>query len=361
MDSPGTSSTENSPTTGEPRSPRDIFDIPMGMSKAEWLRINTEGVFLFFHTLYEGLLRHKCTTETCPDMSAGPQYQFLWAEGPYRESPAVLPAKQYIDLLVKWAKERIAPFGPYDAQAPVSKDFQSACEQIWSRTLRIVMHIYWSHWEIVGEEGAVGLVNGNTKHYITFALKYKLLTNFESIAPISNVLLSILPAYYKQQLEEMGKDGSTKLKERENKVRERRTSRKLAGIRRQALLLSAQRSSEDSDNEAEPTSKTAGDGSEESRGGGSDKAKDQEAIIRRGSMVEFNVPQLGEALRAERASRGSAPPGTIRRLSVPSDADGGTAPATASTTTTKPTSPSSSHILLVPQQQRRLTISSGTK
>ena len=46
----------------------------------EWLAVNTIEFYNEINVLY-GILTEFCTAESCPTMSAGPKYEYLWADG----------------------------------------------------------------------------------------------------------------------------------------------------------------------------------------------------------------------------------------------------------------------------------------
>ena len=54
--------------------------LPTGEDLEEWIAVNTIEVYNEINLLY-GVLTEFCTLETCPLMSAGPKYEYLWADG----------------------------------------------------------------------------------------------------------------------------------------------------------------------------------------------------------------------------------------------------------------------------------------
>jgi len=69
----------------------------------------------------------------------------------------------------------------------------------------VVMHIYWHHWEHIVMRDCDVLLNNYTKHFIVFALKHKLVVRFDAVAPIFDLLGTILPPNYHKQLQDMEK------------------------------------------------------------------------------------------------------------------------------------------------------------
>jgi MOB kinase activator 1 len=52
----------------------------------EWLAVNTIEFFNEINVI-NGILSEFCTSESCPTMSAGAKYEYLWTEGQDVKSP----------------------------------------------------------------------------------------------------------------------------------------------------------------------------------------------------------------------------------------------------------------------------------
>lgn len=57
--------------------------------------------------LIYGTISDYCTDCSCPTMSGGPKFEYLWADGQKYKKPTKLPAPQYISLLMEWAEAQI--------------------------------------------------------------------------------------------------------------------------------------------------------------------------------------------------------------------------------------------------------------
>lgn len=53
--------------------------------------------------VYNSLSEH-CTNISCPIMSAGKKYEFLWADGKTIKTPIKCSAPEYINYLMNWIK-----------------------------------------------------------------------------------------------------------------------------------------------------------------------------------------------------------------------------------------------------------------
>merc|ERR1719311_314193 len=54
--------------------------LPEGEDINEWVAVNTVDFFNQINMLY-GTITEFCTPESCPVMSAGPKYEYHWADG----------------------------------------------------------------------------------------------------------------------------------------------------------------------------------------------------------------------------------------------------------------------------------------
>jgi MOB kinase activator 1 len=52
-----------------------------------------------------GTLAEYCTDTSCPSMTAGPKYKYLWTDG--RSKPADLSAKVYCASLMEWIQSQL--------------------------------------------------------------------------------------------------------------------------------------------------------------------------------------------------------------------------------------------------------------
>lgn len=109
--------------------------LPEGEDLNEWVAVNSElkhpfsvptiyfvstrfklmWLFLFFlavdffnqiNMLY-GTITEFCTEESCPIMSAGPKYEYHWADGHTVKKPIKCSAPKYIDYLMTWVQDQL--------------------------------------------------------------------------------------------------------------------------------------------------------------------------------------------------------------------------------------------------------------
>lgn len=108
--------------------------------------------------LIYGTVCDYCTEKTCPTMSGGPKFEYLWADGtPEYKKPTQLPASKYINLLMDWIENQInseAVF-PTRTDQPFPKNFQGICKKILTRLFRVFVHVYIHHFDRIVALGAV--------------------------------------------------------------------------------------------------------------------------------------------------------------------------------------------------------------
>lgn len=82
-------------------------ELPEGEDLNEWLAVNTIEFYNEISLLY-GTLTEFCVSKTCPTMSAGPKYEYLWADGHNVTTPLKVSAPEYIDYLMTWVENQLS-------------------------------------------------------------------------------------------------------------------------------------------------------------------------------------------------------------------------------------------------------------
>ena len=70
-------------------------EVPHGENLNEWLAVKTIEFFKEISLLF-GCLSEFCTQATCPTMTAGHRYEYLWADNSSIKKPMKVSASQYI-------------------------------------------------------------------------------------------------------------------------------------------------------------------------------------------------------------------------------------------------------------------------
>ena len=119
-------------------------------------------------------------------MNAGPKYEYLWADGTTIKKPISCSAPRYVDYLFTWVQnlledERIFPT---EIGTPFPPDFLEYIRNIFKRLFRVYAHIYYCHFERMGQLGAEPHLNTCFKHYMYFVYEFNLIPRKEELAPL---------------------------------------------------------------------------------------------------------------------------------------------------------------------------------
>lgn len=85
---------------------REAVQLPEGEDLNEWLAVNVVDFYNQLSMLYATITEF-CTKETCPTMTAGPDFQYRWCDGQKYPKPVDLPACEYIGCLMDWVDAQL--------------------------------------------------------------------------------------------------------------------------------------------------------------------------------------------------------------------------------------------------------------
>ena len=147
-------------------------ELPKGEDLNEWLAVNTIEFYNDINLLY-GMLVEFCTKESCPIMSAGPKYEYLWAEG-HSKTPVKCCASEYIENLMTWVESQLnnESLFPSVIGVPFPKNFFQVIKVIFKRLFRVYAHIYYTHFPQITMLGCQYHLNTCFKHFIFFIEKF---------------------------------------------------------------------------------------------------------------------------------------------------------------------------------------------
>ena len=99
--------------------------LPPGEDFNDWLAVHVVDFFNRINLIY-GTVCEQCTATSCPTMSGGPKYEYLWQDGIKFKKPTHLPASQYIEFLMDWIETQINDENifPVTTDVPFPKTFQ---------------------------------------------------------------------------------------------------------------------------------------------------------------------------------------------------------------------------------------------
>lgn len=166
----------------------EAVKLPEGEDRDEWVAVNTVDFFNQINMLY-GTLTEFCTAETCPCMSAGPKYEYLWADGVTVKKPIKCTAPEYIDYLMTWIQAQLDDevLFPSKMGVPFHKNFFKIVQTIQKRLFRVYAHIYHSHFETVVRLEEEAHLNTSFKHFAFFVNEFGMI-NQKELAPLADLI-----------------------------------------------------------------------------------------------------------------------------------------------------------------------------
>ncbi|KAH7576446.1 hypothetical protein JRO89_XS01G0067300 [Xanthoceras sorbifolium] len=174
---------------------REAVRLPPGEDLNEWLAVNTVDFFNQVNLLY-GTLTEFCTPENCPTMTAGPKYEYRWADGVQIKKPIEVSAPKYVEFLMDWIESQLddESIFPQKLGAPFPPNFKEVVKTIFKRLFRVYAHIYHSHFQKIVSLKEEAHLNTCFKHFILFTCEFGLIDKKE-LAPLQELIESIVVPY----------------------------------------------------------------------------------------------------------------------------------------------------------------------
>jgi hypothetical protein len=175
---------------------RGAVKLPEGEDLNDWIAVHVVDFFNRINLIY-GTISDYCTAQSCPTMSGGPRFEYLWADGDKYKKPTPLPAKEYISHLMDWIEMQInnQALFPCTSDLPFPKNFDKHCSKILARLHRVFVHVYIHHFQNIVTIAAVSCkmrsfivyvlwfqeahVNTCYKHFYYFVTEFDLVSQKE--------------------------------------------------------------------------------------------------------------------------------------------------------------------------------------
>mmetsp|Transcript_31464 Transcript_31464/g.86539 ORF Transcript_31464/g.86539 Transcript_31464/m.86539 type:complete len:247 (+) Transcript_31464:153-893(+) len=166
----------------------DQVKLPEGSSEEEWLAVTTVEIFNELNLLYSAF-RDCCTDATCPEMSAGRAYVWLWADGDEYKTPVKVSAPKYCELCLTWVDKHLADVTlmPVEQSVPFPRNYRQVLRVIFRRMFRVYAHIFHSHYKEVMEGEAEAHLNHSFKHFLYFVKEFGLVED-KDLEPMKDLV-----------------------------------------------------------------------------------------------------------------------------------------------------------------------------
>ncbi|KAH1209499.1 MOB kinase activator-like 1A [Glycine max] len=171
---------------------REAVKLPPGEDINEWLAVNTVDFFNQVNILF-GTLTEFCTPSNCPSMTAGPKYEYRWADGVTIKKPIEVSAPKYVEYLMDWIESQLddETIFPQRLGAPFPTNFRDVVKTIFKRLFRVYAHIYHSHFQKIVSLKEEAHLNTCFKHFVLFTWEFRLIDKVE-LAPLEDLVESII-------------------------------------------------------------------------------------------------------------------------------------------------------------------------
>lgn len=170
---------------------REAVMLPPGEELCEWLAVNTVDFYNAVNVLYN-TLEEFCSAQNCPTMSAGPKYEYRWADGVKVKKPIECSAPEYIEYLMEWIEGQLDDENIFPQKLGCSfpRHFPDVVRTICKRLFRVYAHMYHSHFQKICSLGEEAHLNTCFKHFILFCQHFNLIDKKE-LTPLQELIDSI--------------------------------------------------------------------------------------------------------------------------------------------------------------------------
>lgn len=161
---------------------KDAVKLPVGEQPKEWIANNLFDFHKQICMLYRTIQSY-CTARTCPKMTAGKKYEYLWSN---HSEPVELYASQYIHHMLDWVQEQLSDEDIFPSLSfrDYPPNFIDICRVIAKRLFRVYAHIYHHHLAEIKEDLKIEAhMNTSLKHFIYFVQEFNLVC-VEDLEPL---------------------------------------------------------------------------------------------------------------------------------------------------------------------------------
>lgn len=172
---------------------RKAVKLPDGEDLNEWLAVNIVDFYNQINLLY-GSITEFCSPQSCPEMKATDEFEYLWQDSENFKRPTKMSAPEYIEHLMSWVQSNIdnEQMFPSRIGVPFPKTFPSLLKQIFKRLYRVYAHIYCHHYPVVVHLGIEPHLNTSFKHYVLFIDEHNLASGKDFWGPLGDLVDSML-------------------------------------------------------------------------------------------------------------------------------------------------------------------------
>ncbi|QDS73737.1 Maintenance of ploidy protein mob1 [Venturia effusa] len=173
---------------------RKAVKLPEGEDENEWLAVNVVDFYNQINLLY-GSITEFCSPQSCPEMKATDEFEYLWQDNEQFKKPTKMPAPEYVEHLMSWVQGHVdnEQMFPSRIGVPFPRTFRPLILQIFKRLYRVYAHIYCHHYPVVINLGLEPHLNTSFKHYVLFVQEFGLAEGSRDFwGPLGDLVESLL-------------------------------------------------------------------------------------------------------------------------------------------------------------------------
>ncbi|KAI0156618.1 putative maintenance of ploidy protein mob1 [Xylariaceae sp. FL1272] len=172
---------------------RKIVKLPDGEDLNEWLAVNMVDLYNQVNLLY-GAITEFCSPDTCPEMKATDEFEYLWQDDGKFKKPTKMSAPEYIEHMMSWVQGHIddEAMMPSRIGVPFPKSFPQTVRTIFKRMYRVYAHIYCHHYAAIRQLGLEPHLNTSFKQYVLFIDEHSLASGKDYWGPLGDLVESML-------------------------------------------------------------------------------------------------------------------------------------------------------------------------
>ena len=173
---------------------------PEGDNLNQWVAVHMAFFFNDINLLY-GAVQETCTNFSCPHMTAGAHYEYLWADKYKYKTPTSVPAKTYIDNLLNWVEHLFTDetLFPQEKDGPFPTKYVDRIRTITKRFFRVYAHIFYSHLDNLRQKGIEKVFYDSLTFFLMFTDNYSLMSP-NDLRPLSLLINHLVPGLRLTQL-----------------------------------------------------------------------------------------------------------------------------------------------------------------
>ncbi|KAI9753807.1 MAG: Maintenance of ploidy protein mob1 [Chaenotheca gracillima] len=172
---------------------RKAVMLPEGEDTNEWLAVNIVDFYNQINLLY-GSITEFCSPQSCPEMKATDEFEYLWQDSEKFKKPTKMPAPEYIEHLMAWIQSNVDNEQSFPGRVgvPFPKTFPPLVRQMFKRLYRVYAHIYCHHYPVIVQLSLEPHLNTSFKHFVLFIDEHNLASGKDFWGPLGDLVDNML-------------------------------------------------------------------------------------------------------------------------------------------------------------------------